>query len=552
MDKQQFLAQLKNLIADADVDKALELLDTYLEQDPKFKRLHNEVVQISSIFNKAKRDEARGLVSFENAKLSYNQVNNQLLNLLEHIETDNLNPEGLTPAATVGGSKHAFKWWLIGGIPVLALAVFLVVKLTSNSSSSTGDEDTSLDSTAVCPVFKPTSKLNVMVLPYVNVSGSNDQPEQVIAEKLNDLIDQNPQIQAVVRVASKQQQEQVLSYSEADSVAKYCQAHLIVWGRFERSNEGNIISTRFRFRGEKGALEFKKIRWQGERQVDSLRTLSSIISEGTLTADIEEVIAFFFGVTLSQTAPAEEAIASLEKLQPQDSITHLLRNMILADKYLETEQKGKALATLDSLLKLHPNYWLARNNRGMLLLEQGDYMGAIEDFNNAIQNNKKEDADLHVAKARALQKSEQLVEAKKEYEKAIEIDTTKRKDVERPLQQTKKAIELNQTKLRQAPKETKAAPAKQELIEKIDANVKLGTVENKKEARRLVAKGIEQYPTEASFYVADILVLWQQNKKKEAWAKYNEALKKGVNREELNALLKAKNVKMERLKQVEK
>ncbi|MEK7254485.1 MAG: tetratricopeptide repeat protein, partial [Bacteroidota bacterium] len=238
--------------------------------------------------------------------------------------------------------------------------------------------------------------------------------------------------------------------------------------------------------------------------------------------------------------------------QPQDSITHLLRNMILADKYLETEQKGKALATLDSLLKLHPNYWLARNNRGMLLLEQGDYMGAIEDFNNAIQNNKKEDADLHVAKARALQKSEQLVEAKKEYEKAIEIDTTKRKDVERPLQQTKKAIELNQTKLRQAPKETKAAPAKQELIEKIDANVKLGTVENKKEARRLVAKGIEQYPTEASFYVADILVLWQQNKKKEAWAKYNEALKKGVNREELNALLKAKNVKMERLKQVEK
>mgnify|MGYP006904089628 FL=1 len=101
MNTQQILSQSRQYVSEAETDKALALLESFLDGQQQFKPLQKDVLQISAQFSKTQQEEKAGLISFDNAKISFNQVNRQLLELLEDLE------KGLSPLNPSNGWKPA-------------------------------------------------------------------------------------------------------------------------------------------------------------------------------------------------------------------------------------------------------------------------------------------------------------------------------------------------------------------------------------------------------------------------------------------------------------
>ena len=94
MDIQFLLTQSRQLISEAETGKALAMLEDFTEAHQQFKSLQNDILQISAIFTKTGRDEQAGIISFDNARLCFNQVNHQLLSLLENLENERFPKNG--------------------------------------------------------------------------------------------------------------------------------------------------------------------------------------------------------------------------------------------------------------------------------------------------------------------------------------------------------------------------------------------------------------------------------------------------------------------------
>jgi tetratricopeptide (TPR) repeat protein len=520
MDKTQLLEQVRELISGAESSQALDRVEAFLKSDVRYKTLYREAVQISATFQKTRRDEQKGILSFENASLRYSQVNERLLNLLDYIESDTLQPDNLpVPPA----KRRVARWWLLV-IPVLFIAGFFGVKYFFEKplkQTNTG---------WTCPSFKPTSDFNVMVLPYLLPSGGQDQPQALIVERLENLQEQY-NLRASIKILNNYQPNRLLSYDDASDFGKVCNAKMVIWGRSEQAGTSKIIKTRFRFLGGQDAFAFTQLKWQGEKQVDTVKTLSSLVSEGDMTTDIEEVILLVFGVSAKETGNTGAAIAVFESMQTEDSTALLVRNMMLADSYIGTGQKDKALSTYDTLLQVHPDYWLALNNRGFLLMENGDNLGAIEDFTTVLD--KKQDSDVLIGRAKAYQQSEQPQKAKTDYEAVMKIAPSRAQEVEKPLEETRRRVEIENNLISRQPDVTATPTNKNEIWKISEANKKLGKFDD---ASRLLQKGIEANPKDPKFYASKIELLLQHGKKEDAAKLYKAALTSGIKKEELYRL----------------
>lgn len=530
------MAKAKELIGEAEVGTTLDLVEDFLKKEPKYGKLHREALQISALFNKTKRDEAKGIISFDNANLTFNQVNDRLLNLLEYIESDHLSPEGLTaPPGGMQGMFKAYKWQIIMGLPLIVV-VLVGWFLWQNSGKTPADpkDGVQVNGVGACPSFQPPSELNIMLLPFYLLGYSGANPVGLLVERIEDFCNKY-RLQTTVKIHENIDIKGLLDFDDAMAVGKSCNAQLVIWGRLETAGGNTIVKTRFRYLGEKeNDIQFKQLRW-GEKQVDTLKTLSAIATQRDVTGDLEQVILLALGAAATEMGNTQTAIAALNDIKSRDSSTVLLKNLLLADNYLVTKEGEKALAAYDSLLEVHPKYWLALNNRGMLRMNQGDLLGAIEDFSVALEG-KKDNPDLLLARAKAYQNSDQLAKAKKDYEKVIEVQPEKKPMVEKPLEQTKQELEkqeavIQQNKITSQRPSTSTKDVDKKTAQKTaDAFLKTG---KDVEAMKVVENGLKMAPKDAWFIASQIELLLRQGKKEEAIKTYREALQSGVKKEDL-------------------
>ena len=88
MNGQQFIAQIRNLIAQDDLPEALQQLGSLLENSPKL----DEAILQSARFQDIHKQIRLGVVSFEDVNLTKNQTRLGLLDLLREIETQGAKP----------------------------------------------------------------------------------------------------------------------------------------------------------------------------------------------------------------------------------------------------------------------------------------------------------------------------------------------------------------------------------------------------------------------------------------------------------------------------
>jgi len=334
------------------------------------------------------------------------------LQILGDVENDNLNPKRYQ--VEEDKTRRWQLWASLGIFAVLALGVSYWIFS---------------DFEGTCPSFIPTSDFNIMILPFDNLDGSADRPHIKIREGIEKkIIGYQLEERADVETNLKKFEEgQGITQLDAESAALECNAKLVMWGSSERVGEEKEITANYKFLSNDGALNLTQLDIdETGTDIDTVRTISSIKSGGSLTLNVETIIKAFFGLISHELDRKADAVANLEEvvnaLNPQDS-NHLVFTNILAADYIAMGNKEKAIETYDKLLFAHPDYKLANVNQGMLLYEKGQYAEAIQKWDKAIIADP-DNAKLIRTRGDAYAKDGQYMRAKDDYVAAKDKNKT--------------------------------------------------------------------------------------------------------------------------------
>lgn len=499
MDRLQVTGNVKKLISEGETERALEHLVAALEPEEQYEELYHATIQAQSLFQRTKKDESFGIISFDNAKLNYNQVINQVLIIVDHLE------EGKTSFDTTPKITAKNRTWLYAGAGVLVIVLIGIFVLRGIN----GSEPDVVQNLENCPTYKTESPFNVLLFRYLTVGGAQTslQTHKLIQSRLGELRDQH-ELNMDIGVFNDMGNNELLPVDAqtASNFAEGCRAKLVIFGTEEPKTEGAIITTRYKFLNVGEQFEFVKLRINERTEVDTVTSISSIGTSGEVTGNIEQqLLQLLLGVVAYESDQIDQAIDLLQTAEPIDSGTFMLRNMVLADAYIKSGQPEAALTTYDQVLVEHPNYNFALENRAALLYERGDYLAAIQDYNTRLENSPGDISTL-TQRGVAHLKAENLEEARQDLEKVRQKNpedslVKEQLKVVREKSDQKREVkeEAEQTLLRN-PRDTKA------LIKKADAAKSLGDYEESiKVAEQLIRqdpKNVRAYTTLIEIYMA--------------------------------------------------
>ncbi|MBI1224121.1 MAG: LPXTG cell wall anchor domain-containing protein [Bacteroidetes bacterium] len=498
MDKLTLLLSAKDLLAEGNTEQALKLIKDFLVDKPAFKKLYTEALHISSLFSKTKLEQSARTISFENAELSFGQVRKGLFNLLDFIENDETNPAGLLSENISGKTNsQTNKWLLIIGVPLILLtvAVLILVKKIGNNPASTPITSNGKNECTV--TFKDATSKNFLIIPFYRPSGSKSRPEGLVIDRLAEFCKGIESFKdADFEICEGFDADRTLSFEEGARRGLDNKATIVIWGLLDEKGDKTVIKTLYKYLGSKdidGKIPFTQMNQttgfkdEGEQTVVTEDVLSIIASSGELTQDLENSLKLLLGMIAQLDGDMDGAITAMNAAQVSDTTASLIKYMILADNYIAKNEKEKAKVALDTCLSWNENYWLGRNNRANLQMEAGEYIGAIEDLNVAL-NKRPDDPDLLLTRAIAFKNSEQLYAAEKDFETVIKLKPEKEPAIRETLKATK--VEIKRLEKIVEPTKIKAEQrqaSKQDIIKAATASSKLGNTITK----QLVTKGLE-------------------------------------------------------------
>ncbi|MBK7408001.1 MAG: tetratricopeptide repeat protein [Saprospirales bacterium] len=416
MTLQECSTLIRQQIGQAETAKALQSLISFLQQSPRHKAFLGIALNIQSLFSRTQQKEIKGTLTQDQASANYNIVNDSIIQVLDQLEQGLTHPKGFNSKV----QTQRLQVWQVALTGVIAAGILAVVFLLWRPAAEPSAEIT-------CPGFTQPAQLNVLLLPFVNLSEGELKPEYAIKERLEKYCG-DYQLNTQVRVFETYYQRpdaELPNFNLAEEVGAECQAGLIIWGTAERLANGRIdLTSKFKFLGKGDQFALQKIQFEGETQVDTVLSISSIGRQGNITKDIEQLVLTLFGLVAHEEGNHEAAIVALEQTQASqgsDTSNVLLTQMVLADSYLATQQPEKAMASYDRVLKVHPDYTLARNNRGFLLLQDKKLDEAVLDFSNIIAR-QPDNKEALTARAAAYTELRETQKAETDFSKVRRID----------------------------------------------------------------------------------------------------------------------------------
>ncbi len=417
MSKAQIVAEVRRLISEGQTEKALVQLIQFIQEDTSLRPLLNLALQTKSSLEKVQNDESLGLISFENAKLTYNQITKQTLRIADALET------GRLPEEASAGSR--FRWWWVA-VPAVVIGGIIAIALLLRKE---GDDETDIitDNTEIpdCPEFDTDAAFKVLVLPFQPLDGKLTKTHTGIIQRLSILSEQFGMFTSARTIDLDVNNDNVYPSNgrQAATIGNKCASQLIIWGTTESKNNRDIVLTRFKFLHLGEQFKFTKLKITEGANVDTLTSISSITTEGVLTEQVEANMRLIFGLIAREMNNEELATRLLASVETKDSAGVLLRGMALADTYLAMGETDKAIASYDEVLETHPNYGFARNNRGVLLLKEGQYAEAVTDLSN-LTAQQPQNLEAHAALATAYVKADMLDKAGREIESIEQLQRT--------------------------------------------------------------------------------------------------------------------------------
>lgn len=424
MDKSATIAQIREQLRKGELEPALDRLIEALEQDrTQHRDLANRALQAKAQLEKSQRDEAAGVVSFDNSQLSYNRITQQVIYLLE--EWENPNP------AKSGASGRRVTPIMIGvAVMVLAFAGIIIFQLVRPERS----QDVVVKEG--CPAFDAQSKFNILVMPYFALLGDPLPLHNQIVRRLDRIKGEFEKIPTSIGKIDNPAPD---TDSDAVRMGERCQARLLIWGTSETMTADRqkfLVSTSYKFLNLDEYFTFTKLTIDDKNDVemvtgtsniptqgiflDTLTSLTDIATQGALTDFLENQIRLLFGLAALQTDEPKLAAEILSETEPKDSTSRLLKGMALAQSHLATGDTEKAAAAYDEVLTTHPNYNFALNNRALLNFQRGFYAEALEDLNTQLEENER-NVDALIVRSAVFMKADQLQKAREDLNQAARL-----------------------------------------------------------------------------------------------------------------------------------
>lgn len=383
MEKLELIKEVKKLTGRADLEGALQLLDDFTLSDAKYDELHDRVVQTQAQLSQLQKDQNAGVISFENAKLSLNQVTRQILAILDELEAEE------KPFAQKPGRKRLI-FLLSASVLMVALgSVGAYWWMNREKSPGVEEEENPTTVSSFCADFdEPDAEFRVLILPYYSFSVSPIRTHIGIRLRLGDLRDKY-----FIKLESEVYGDSTLARSdkypanseEAGRFVRTCSSDypidMVIWGTEDQlDDDRKFITTKYRLLGHDN-FNLTKLKIS-DTDVDTIRSLSSILTQGEVTGEIEQIIKFLFGLIKYETGDYNDAIAALEEAESKqlDSNAQLTKSMLLFDSYIQQNDENRALTALDSALATHPEYALALNNRAAIYFKRKNFEAAAADM----------------------------------------------------------------------------------------------------------------------------------------------------------------------------
>lgn len=446
MDKAAAIQKIRTQLTEGDIEAALDLLLRELEPKRKdLRSITNRALQAKAQLEKTQQDELQGVISFENSKLSYNQITQQVIRLVDEWEDPTLAPPPQLPAGT---RKITPKMWMVAGALIAFIGIIVWQTILKGSRNATEETPTAvIHADEICPDLDAAA-FSIMVLPYTDLRDPNadDSPHRPLARRL-DRYKGEYSGQAKTIVFSK---DAPVPDTDQDAIraGEECLAKLAIWGEYEHigSSGGNtIITTNYKYLSSADNFEFTKLNLDEASEVEGARNSSSIPTRGTytdtiqsyseiinkdaITGELENQFRLLFGVAVMQSGDSKGAIELLEKTETKDSSSVLLKEMALAESYMEEGDKEKAVAAYDRVLATHPNYWFATNNRAMIYYEKGEYDKTLEALDQKLAQDP-ESVEALTIRGSVRLKTSQLKEAEEDLTKAERLSREPDKQVD--------------------------------------------------------------------------------------------------------------------------
>lgn len=405
MEKQQIIDEIKKQISEAETEKALEQLQSYIASHENLQGLAEDIIQTQSQFEKIKKDETFGNLTYEEAKKHYSLIHQQLFHVLGEIE------RGPKAGFVQKRRQKNIIGLSIAGVLILVLAGVLWVKKSGGEPSTTNIQTCPSGFSGADPAAFKT-----LVLPFLDFENEKASvlTSNVILQQLDNFSSKHQlKILSGIYNSDFDLANYPTNSTKAKPFADTCQANLLIWGSREKGPQNEeIILTRYKFFNLGEQFHMSRLVIDEENKLDTVSTLTQLATEGTAaTNDITTAIGLLFGIIAHELGNHQVAIQALETLpMPDDTTTALVQGAFLADSYVKTQEFDKAKTTLDTLLGRHPNYFLGLVNRAAVNQERNDFTAAIDDYSKA-GNLKPADSEVQIQKVKAYINNKQLDKA---------------------------------------------------------------------------------------------------------------------------------------------
>jgi hypothetical protein len=237
--------QISKLIASGDSGQAISTLKSHLKAQQESELLKTLQV-VEAEYGRTRDKELKGVIDANEARLSFAKINEALVEITTSLE------EGRKPLLQNMPEKAANRviYWIIGGAIVLLLGIIAGVLLKQDKPEKAENNTQTKSSTpgpsSGCPEFD-TSISTVMIVPFVNEGDGQAKPEVSIQSLIRDLTGKN-QMETDVKLFQGQQfKNSPPDNNEAIKIGMTCQADMVIWGTFEKTNTGINVVTRYVF-----------------------------------------------------------------------------------------------------------------------------------------------------------------------------------------------------------------------------------------------------------------------------------------------------------------
>ena len=282
MKQQDIYEQVKSLIVKGNISEAFDFL--------KNKKASDALTILESEFHELRNAEIKGTLDTNQIQIKKNQINEKLLSLAKH---------GNFPNKKITSSNNL--WKIL--IPLVAILIggFFFWNNQKNESSVS------------CPSYPSETRNKVLIIPFINVGSTDAQPHFGLRDRINKVASKkNLSIHAELGEEDKN-----LTMKKAPKLATNCNADMIVWGTFEKSDSLEI-SVNYYFAHEP--------QWNKSAELATLKNVSSIY-KGNLTKHLEDDV-FFSLCSIIVMRDGNNTLAKnwLDKVKNKDEIdTKLLQ-----------------------------------------------------------------------------------------------------------------------------------------------------------------------------------------------------------------------------------